>query len=49
MKQEIKIAKTGRITLPKELRDKYGWVKGAMMKWTVYGDEVELKITTKSI
>ena len=42
MNREIKLWKSGRITIPKDLRDKHGWTKGTTLEWTVKGDWVEL-------
>ena len=42
MNREIKLSKNGRITIPKDLRDKHGWTKGTTLEWAVKGDWVEL-------
>ena len=38
MRQSIIIAKDGRITIPKELRDQFGWTKGDLLAWEVQGE-----------
>jgi AbrB family looped-hinge helix DNA binding protein len=36
----IRISSRGRITIPKHLRDKFGWGHGAKVNWLVDGDGV---------
>jgi AbrB family looped-hinge helix DNA binding protein len=52
MSKSIIIAKDGRITIPKELRDQFGWTKGDLLAWQVQGEfaKVNLKQNhTKSL
>ena len=44
MRKSIIIAKDGRITIPKELQDQFGWAKGVLLAWEVQGEYAKVSL-----
>ena len=44
MRQSVIIAKDGHVTIPKELQDQYGWVKGDLLAWDVQGEFAKVSV-----
>ncbi len=44
MRKSIIIAKDGRITIPKELQDQFGWAKGDLLAWEVQGEFAKVSL-----
>jgi AbrB family looped-hinge helix DNA binding protein len=44
-----KLSKNGRITIPKELREKHGWTEGTRLKWVIKDGNIEIIGSTMTI
>lgn len=40
---ETTMTKKGQVTVPKEIREKFGWAEGTKLKFYIDGNEVKLK------
>lgn len=41
---ETTMTKKGRVTVPKEIHEKFGWTEGTKLKFYIDGTEVKIKI-----
>jgi AbrB family looped-hinge helix DNA binding protein len=49
MNYTVKLSKNGRITIPKELREKHGGTEGSRLKWLIKDGSIEIIGSTMTI